>query len=285
MLRISAILFILSIFILSGFAQRVTTAKIITLNNDTINGYIEKVNKKAYLTAINFFPKKNALSQYFPADSLKGFITDGNLYLSVDTDTDEYNRFLKLMVDGSTQMFAHLNEYGEYDYYFKKPGEKAEKHDEKSPWHFLSGYFYDCDGLIFKSRKKIYTRNELIDIVNQYNNCENKYYSRSTKIMADSRTTLEITTGLRGVYSINHFRSTHPVISTYQGSKNIGANLFINLDFGGRLCFQPEIMYVKRDAYTLTQYNTYKIERWYDFDLLQLPVLAHYKLLEGKTEI
>lgn len=103
--------------------------------------------------------------------------------------------------------------------------------------------------------------------------------------MADSRTTFNMTTGLRGVYSINHFRSTHPVISTYQGSKNIGVNLFINLDFGGRLCFQPEIMYVKRDAYTLTQYNTYKIERWYDFDLLQIPVLAHYKLLEGKTEI
>lgn len=161
MLRISAILFILSIIIQSGFAQRLTTAKIITLDNDTINGYIEKVNKKVNLTAINFLTQKNALSQYLSADSLKGFITDEDIYLSVDTETDKYNRFLKLMVDGSTQMFAHLNEYGEYDYYFKKPGEKAEKYDAESPWHFLSGYFYDCDGLIFKSRKKIYTRNEL----------------------------------------------------------------------------------------------------------------------------
>ena len=252
----------------------------IIINSDTIDGLIKKSNLQKYRDQVLFKRNPDDAPVKLSPDSIDGFIISKAYYRSTYLENNTMPQFLKLLVDGYASLLTTENSQQQDVYYFQKNDQPAKMYDKLHPWNFLTGFFYDCSEIRLNSNKRTYTKNELINLTMDYNRCV--YPERSAQVIQSAKDVFNFSKGIKIGYSFNNFRTNQTTARNYVAENSIAGGIFLNLSYGGKLSFQPELLYIKRTASAARPISTLTEIMNYEVEIIQLPLLAKYTLAKGK---
>lgn len=277
------LVFGLSLFSIAAFSQTYIPAQLVTNNNDTITGYIKKTNLNKFSERITFKEQPDNENVYFiKPDSIKAFSANDYYFISSNLENYTGKLFFKVIVNGYAQLLSNrLN--GSEVFYLKKQNQPAKQYDRLHPWNFLTAFFYDCSDIRLDSDKALYSQKDLINLVMEYNWCVKP--EEQSEIISKAEKKFKLHKGLKAGYSINNFSANQSIARSYNSDNTLYGGIFLLLDFGGRLAFQPELLYINKYARSERLVSGGVVLEIIDYELemIQLPLLASYTFLKEKT--
>ncbi len=270
----------------------------ITLENDTINGFIKDDNRT--VLAYQFLFKETLDSPaktIIPTESNGFYFTPSFYYESIQINSvrdKQEKQFIRKLVDGNTDLYqvvkgkfyeyVLIKENGEQLQIAKNDTEEEGKYTEDTRYFGELKYFFrDCGDITANTKAIKYNEKTIVKLVQKYNSC--KAPNTNNQLLAKGRklkVKVGLTTGFRR-YNLD-VSDLQPPFRPYEGR---GASL----RFGGLVSFA---YFRKLSLQTGVIYNSYTAEGEYyylpgqgllshDISNLDIPILVKYNFSTKRT--
>ena len=281
----------------SGNAQSNEYLKgyIITINQDTIEGYIKDEKRTAISQSFYFKKQKSQLAEKKTTSEVKGFFMAASFHfeaIDFEINGSTEKRFLRKLVDGATKLYQYYDESA-YDYVVVKQSGKSLQITKKDTiinrkiivdskyLGQLKNFFRDCPTVpSVKSLK--WNKKSLVKFVTDYDSCVNP--DQAVANLSKGRR-LKIKVGAQvGIRFLN------ADISGIQGGEKAYEDDIRVFQFGGlvslayfdRLTLQVGATYNTYDTEGLVEFTIGTFSLMRNIKNIEIPINVKYNLFTNK---